>query len=147
VERKRLFGMEALESGRAAPAQGIYSAEAGRRTYGRLRELAAQVLDAGYTVIVDATFLQREQRVPFERLARERGMSYIVLEFRAQTATLRKRIGQRRGDASDADLAVLEHQLAGHAPLTDGERARCVAIDTEAPFDPLEVVQRIRALC
>jgi hypothetical protein len=147
VERKRLFGMEALESGRAAPAEGIYSADAGRRTYGRLRELAAQVLDAGYTVIVDATFLQREQRESFERLARERGVRYLVLEFRAQAATLRRRIGQRRGDASDADLAVLEHQLAGHAPLTDGERARCVAIDTEAPFDPLEVVQRIRALC
>lgn len=146
VERKRLFGMAALESGRAAPAQGIYSAEAGRHTYGCLRELAARVLDAGYTVIVDATFLQREQREPFERLARERGVSYIVLEFRAQTPTLRKRIGQRRGDASDADLAVLEHQLAGYAPLTDAERARCVEIDTEAPFDPLEVVQRIRAL-
>jgi hypothetical protein len=146
VERKRLFGMEALESGRAAPAQGIYSAEAGRRTYGRLRELAAEVLDAGYTVIVDATFLQREQREPFERLARERGVNFALLEFTADKATLRRRITQRRGDASDADLAVLEHQLSAVKPLTAEERARCVAIDTEAAFDPLEVVQRIKAL-
>ena len=146
VERKRLFGMEALESGRASPAEGIYSAEATKRTYERLRELAATVLDAGYSVIVDATFLRREQREPFERLAREKGVGYTLLEFSATTETLRRRILQRRGDASDADLAVLEHQLAGYEPLAGDEQARCVKIDTEMPFDPVGVVKRIKGL-
>ncbi len=146
VERKRLYGMTALESGRAAPTEGIYSAEATARTYERLRELASTVLDAGYTVIVDATFLQRSQREPFECLARERGVGYAILEFIASEQTLRHRLRQRRGDASDADLAVLEHQLMKFEPLADEERRHCVKIDTEAPFDPAGVVKRIKDL-
>jgi len=146
VERKRLFGMDALESGRAAPAEGIYSAEATRLTYERLRELAATVLDAGCTVIVDATFLLREQRAPFEQLAQQMDVAYALLEFTAGMQTLRQRIMQRKGDASDADLLVLEHQLARHEPLAAEEQARCVKIDTEAPFDPAVVAQLIRDL-
>ena len=146
VERKRLFGMKALESGRAAPAQGIYSTEATGRTYAHLRELADLLLDAGYTVIVDATFLQHAQREPFERLARKKGLGYVLLEFSARTQTLRRRILQRSGDASDADLAVLEHQLAVYQPLKADEQAHTVNIDTEAPFDPVAIAQRIRGL-
>lgn len=146
VERKRLYGMAPLESGQAAPAEGIYSAEATVRTYKHLREMASAVLDAGYTVIIDATFLQRAQREPFERLAQEKGVSYVILEFRATEQTLRRRLLQRFGDASDADLAVLEHQLADYSPLLPGEKERCVTIDTEVAFEPEALVQRINEL-
>ena len=146
VERKRLFGLDALQSGKAAPAKGIYSVEATQRTYGRLRDLAAVVLDAGYSVIVDATFLQPGQRQPFEQLAREKGGRYTIVEFTAAEETLRRRIGLRRGDASDADLAVLEHQIAAYVPLTSVEQERCVLVDTELPFDPAAVIARIDAI-
>lgn len=146
VERKRLFGMAALESGRAAPAEGIYDAEATVRTYDRLRDLAEAILDAGYSVIVDATFLQRSQREPFKHLAKAKGLNFVILEFVATEHTLRSRLRQRRGDASDADLTVLKHQLACYAPLTAEEQEQCVRIDTEAPFDPAVVKQRIGGL-
>lgn len=146
VERKRLYGLAPLESGRAAPAAGIYGAEATARTYDRLRELAAWVIEAGYTVVVDATFLQYWQRELFERLAREMGVGYGILEFVASEPTLRHRLRRRQGDASDADLAVLEHQLAGYESLHVEERGRSVRIDTEAPFDMVRVRQEIKAL-
>ena len=146
VERKRLFGMPALESGRAAPGEGIYSAGATRDTQERLLKLAATVLDAGYSVIVDATFLRHEQRKPFERLAGEKGVKFVLLAFRAAPQTLRQRLLQRSGDASDADLAVLERQLAAREPLAADEQGRCVGIDTELPVDPAEVIRRIAEL-
>ncbi len=146
VERKRLYGLSPLESGRAAPAAGIYRAEATARTYERLRELAALVLNAGYTVMVDATFLQHWQRELFECLARELGVGYGIVEFMASERTLRHRLRRRQGDASDADLAVLEHQLAGYEPLQVEERSRSVRIDTEAPFEVARVTQEIKAL-
>lgn len=146
VERKRLFGMAALESGRSAPVEGIYSTDASARTYERLHELASVVLDAGSTVIVDATFLRRDQREPFERLAREKRVGYAILEFVAAEQTLRQRLRQRRDDASDADQAVLDHQLATYEPLAPEEQGTCVKIDTEAPFEPADVIQRLKEL-
>ncbi len=146
VERKRLYGMSALESVQAAPAEGIYSAAATVQTYARLRELAATVLDAGYSVIIDATFLQPGQRESFERLAKEKEVGYGILEFTAGAQTLRRRLQRRRGDASDADLVVLEHQIAGYTPLTEREQGQSITIDTEGAFEPERLVQRIRAM-
>ncbi len=146
VERKRLYGMAPLESGQAAHAEGIYSEAATVRTYERLRELACVVLEAGYTVIVDATFLHRVQREPFERLAQDKGVVYVILAFHAGEQSLRQRILRRRGDASDADLAVLEHQLNVLAPLSAGEQECCIKIDTESPFDPAALAQRIKGV-
>lgn len=148
VERKRLYGLAARESRQAAPAEGIYTPEATVKTYARLQALAEAVLDAGYTVIVDATFLQRKQREPFEHLAREKGVGYAILEFVAGEETLRRRLQLRRGDASDADMAVLEHQLGEYAPLPPEEQGWGVTIDTEAPFDPeavsVQLSERLR---
>ena len=64
VERKRLSGMAPLERTAAALAEDLYTEGQTERTYCRLLELAAGLLRAGYTVIVDATFLKRKYRQP-----------------------------------------------------------------------------------
>ena len=46
VERKRLFGLGALQSSHALVPGGIYSAEATARTYARLEEVARIALGA-----------------------------------------------------------------------------------------------------
>jgi len=135
VERKRLYGLLAEENGHAAPAEGIYSAEATEKTYSRLLSLAREVLLAGYSVIVDATFLKRAQRDPYRQLAKSQGVGFVVLELTAPIELLRQRLIQRHGDASDADLAVLAHQLAGYTPLEEDERGACICLDTRQPFD------------
>ena len=58
LERKRLFGLPELARTDAERGSGIYTDEAGDRTYERLRELAGLILDAGYSPLVDATFPQ-----------------------------------------------------------------------------------------
>lgn len=130
VERKRLFGMRAEESGKSAPGEGIYSASAGKKTYDRLRQLAAILLDAGYSTIVDAACLKHEQREPFYSLAQEKRVPMLLLEFHAPEATLRQRIVKRKGNASDADLAVLEQQLAQWEPLAEEEQQYLLSVDT-----------------
>ena len=69
VERKRLFADE--EEARGLE-QGIYSAAVTAKTYEHLRVLSGQLLEAGYSVIVDATFLKAEQRGHFAELAKEK---------------------------------------------------------------------------
>ena len=145
VERKRLFGFRATESAQAAPDAGIYSAEKTDQTYTRLAELAAGLLDAGYPVIVDATFQKPEQRARFRKLAAEKQQPWIILDFTASPDTLRRRIARRQDDASDANLQVLEQQLQHWRPLAQEEEQFAIRIDSEAPFDADAVAEQIRA--
>ena len=131
VERKRLFGLPAEQAASVETGAGIYSSDATQRTYMKLAELAGHVIDAGYPVIIDATCQNYEQRELFQRLASEKQVPYVILEFTASVETLRERIVIREKGASDADLAVLEHQIAHWQGLRDEEQTHVLLVDTE----------------
>ncbi len=147
VERKRLFGLDGSARKAAPPGQDIYSAAASGRTYRRLAELAATVIEAGYPVIVDATFLKRAERESFRQLAARLGVPFVILHCHAPLPLLRQWIRERQAtgsDASDADLAVLEHQLASQEPLAGEETRWVMDIDTEHPLDAAALARRAR---
>jgi aminoglycoside phosphotransferase family enzyme/predicted kinase len=131
VERKRLHGLGAHD--RAADPASLYAPGETERTYARLAELARGVLAAGYPVVVDATFLHRPERDAFRQVAGEARAAFEMVSCVTRPGTLRERIERRlrKGDdASDADLAVLERQLAAHDPLDDEERMHSTLLDT-----------------
>jgi len=145
VERKRLFGLQAEADGQAAAGQGIYTPAAGRRTYGKLVELAGAVLEAGFSVIVDAACLGAEQPALFRSLADAHNVGFVILEFHAPADVLRERIVRRTGGASDANLDILEQQLVTWEALPDSDSASCIRIDTQAPFDARAVQAAIES--
>ncbi len=129
IERKRLYGLAAEARTGSALAGGIYAADASRRTYQRLGEIARLTLEAGWTAIVDATFLHRAERAAFQTLARERGVAFVIVSCRAPEELLRERVAAREGearDASEAGTSVLERQLATEEPLEAEELAATV---------------------
>lgn len=130
VERKRLFGCRPEDDSKAAVGEGMYTTEATEKTYKKLAELATSVLSAGYSVFVDAVFLRPRERQQFEKLARARKTPFVILEFTASPETLRQRIVQRTNDVSDADLRVLEMQMAKWQPLESKELACSITVDT-----------------
>ncbi len=134
VERKRLFGLSALDSSRSNVGD-IYGAEATERTYARLHELAHKLLQAGYTVIVDAAFLRRDERERFRALAQNLLLPFAIASLRAADTTLRERIRQRRNDASEADVTVLEKLQAVQQPLSVDELVWSVKFTTEEAPD------------
>jgi aminoglycoside phosphotransferase family enzyme/predicted kinase len=126
IERKRLAGLDALAKSGSGVEEQLYSAGATRRTYSRLAELAGQLLDAGWPVIVDATFIARWQRDLLRETARSRKVKFRILDFPVPVDILKQRIIQRAqsgSDASEADLAVLQHQLDTEEPLDPDEEA------------------------
>ncbi|HAF56342.1 MAG TPA: hypothetical protein DCL01_14280 [Thauera sp.] len=138
VERKRLFGLDADARSGSTLGGGLYSAGASARTYARLAELARAVVEAGYPVLVDATFVKRAQRAAFAELAATLGVPFAILAFDAPEATLRDRVRQRAEagtDASEADVAVLETQLRAREPFEEQELACVVPIDTSSAPD------------
>ena len=144
VERKRIFGLQPEDEGRAAVGKGIYCLEATRKTYSKLTELTADIVDAGYSVIVDAAFLHYEERLQFRKLAEHKKVPFIILECKADTATLRRRIMQRTKDVSDADLQVLEMQLSTWQSLRAEEQCCAVLVDTRTAVDIKSLAMQMR---
>ncbi|MBI3530824.1 MAG: AAA family ATPase [Betaproteobacteria bacterium] len=138
IERKRMHGRSLTDRPTSAVASSLYSADVTDTTYQRLLELAGTILESGHGVIVDATFLKRRHRDMFRALAANARVPFSIVDFTVGEQILRERIAARLQlgqDASDADLAVLEHQLATHEPLQAGELAFVFAYDASRPAD------------
>jgi hypothetical protein len=139
VERKRSAGLSA-ESRSGSPIDaGLYTPEARQRSYERLRTLAETVLRAGYSVVLDATFLDRNARDACRALAQSNGAAFRILACRAHPVALRERVVTREQDgqdASEAGLPVLERQLDRLTELSDDELQHTVMINTSDFVDP-----------
>ena len=126
VERKRLFGLATTADSGSPVDGGIYTGDASERTYERLAELARRMLAAGWSVIVDAAFLERRRRETFRQLAADACAAFFIVAPSATHGELAARVRGRRAkgrDASEADLNVLARQLARVEALGDDERA------------------------
>jgi predicted kinase len=124
IERKRLAGLDALARSGSRVDSGIYTRDFSRRTYEHLARLAESLLGMGWGVLVDATFIACWQRDLFREVAARCGVPLYILDFAVPDEVLRQRVQARRaagGDASEADVDVLEHQLRTQEPLAPAE--------------------------
>jgi aminoglycoside phosphotransferase family enzyme/predicted kinase len=137
VERKRLQGLAPTARSGSPVDAGLYASAITEQTYDRLAAHAGIVATAGYTAVLDGTFLRRAQRELMRTLAASLGVPFVILDVHAPDAVLRRRVEQRaRGgaDASEATVEVLERQLRDREPLTGDERSVAVTVDaTRAP--------------
>ncbi|MEW6330881.1 MAG: AAA family ATPase [Pseudomonadota bacterium] len=146
IERKRLHGLAPLARSGSGIDSGIYTAQAGQRTYAHLAQLAATILHAGHTVIVDAAFLKHAQRDQLRAVAEELRVPFVMLDIRTPEDILRQRLRQRAAqehEVSEAGLTVLDHQLATREPLTDTEQRQTLCVEGGAP-DVSMLEQQVR---
>jgi predicted kinase len=94
----------------ATPAD--YTPAARAAIYDRLLARAATLLAAGRSVILDGTFLDPDQRRAAKACALRSGAAFHGLWLTAPEPVLAGRVTARRGDASDADAAVVRAQVA-----------------------------------
>ncbi len=145
VERKRLNVGKAFNS-EGHGQMDLYTSDMTRRTYNRLWELARILLHSGYSVVVDAAFLVREQRTLFLSLASEFGCPMCIVAMVAPQAVLAKRIQERlqKGDdASDATVPVMERQQETIEPFTPVEQSHVIRVDST---DSQSIVLAIKKL-
>ena len=134
VERKRLAGLDP-----DLPSDGsLYTPAHTRDTYAQLAEVAAGALDAGFPVIVDAAFLLERERREFRELARRLDVPFVILATAAGREVLDDRLLRRAAagdDPSEATPEVLALQLGFAEPLSAGEQAVAVVVDTGAAIN------------
>ncbi|GAB4393991.1 MAG: AAA family ATPase [Kiloniellaceae bacterium] len=107
VLRKQLAGASELER---LPASA-YTPQASQAVYDRMMETAAAALATGQSVILDAVFAKPEERAQAEAVAHDVEAEFTGLWLEAAPEVLTARVTRRRDDASDANAAVVEHQL------------------------------------
>lgn len=114
-----------------------YSAASRGEVYTALLEHAAESLRAGISVLLDATFLDPEERERVRALGAALRVPVVFLECQAPDELIRERLRGPRGDASDAGLQVYQAQAAdrGIAAALAAERASrgWVALDAALP--------------
>jgi hypothetical protein len=135
LERKRLAGLSATGSSDSALNDGLYSQAKSDEVYTQLNKLARIAIDAGFSVILDATYLYQHKREQACALAQDLGLRFFIVYVNAPPDVLRQRIDVRRrkgDDASEATLAVLDQQQRSADPLTPADKQLTLEVDTTA---------------
>ncbi len=101
--RKRQFGLAPEER----LPKSAYTPDASRAVFEELASSVRLAAEAGQAVIADATFMSAGHRAMIATAARQAGVAWHGFWLDAPLAVLEQRVAARRGDASDADVAVL----------------------------------------
>ena len=128
--RKRRHGV--------APEQRLppsaYAEKVSRAVLAELCRAVAETAAAGHAAIADATFLDPADRATVARAAG--AAHFLGAWLHAPLAVLQARVAARRGDASDADLAVLRR-----AALADPGAGDWLAVDATDATGALAAVR------
>jgi aminoglycoside phosphotransferase family enzyme/predicted kinase len=146
VERKRLLG-EQNSHLQGQLSSGIYSEDASKATYQRLFQLASSALQAGFPVVIDATFLRRTQRDDAGQVAENTGVALLILDCHAPDLVIAQWLAQRqigKQDPSDATQAVIDAQQSSREPLSHHEQVLATRVDTNDSNSLNSLIQRLR---
>ncbi|MEM7547961.1 MAG: AAA family ATPase [Pseudomonadota bacterium] len=121
VERKQMFGVDPLT--RLPP--DAYQSEVSAKVYDSLRAKAADILAASHGVIIDAVHLTTAERRASEAVAKAAGCTFTGLWLEGDVRLLMDRVNARRGDASDADAAVVQTMSTTNVGAVEWNRIDC----------------------
>lgn len=117
--RKQLAGVPWHRRYTGAVGEGLYSAAMTERTYATCLGVAEELLEAGWSVVLDGVFGRRAEREAARALARVKDASFRIVWCQAPEAVLRERLRARQAggrDVSDAGEDVLDLQLRHYEP-------------------------------
>ncbi len=123
---RRVVEKELLSKEKSEANLERYSAKMTQLTYARLTAFAKTILEAGDSVVADATYLKAAQRKMLYDMANALGQRVEVIDFDLPHESLRQRILDRRHDLSEASTEVLERQILSEEPLTPDEQQAVV---------------------
>ncbi len=133
VERKLLMSHDE----QATLPPDAYTPAVNLRVYATIIDKARRAVAAGHSAIVDAVFAAPQERAAVVQSASVLGVPFRGLFLTADLATRRQRVGSRRGDASDADAAVVERQEQYDLTRLDWQRV-------DASGTPEQTLERAR---
>ncbi|WP_439483785.1 AAA family ATPase [Cyclobacterium plantarum] len=96
--------------------RGQYSSHDRQKVYDEMAARAQKFLEAGKSVLVDATFQSNENRLTFQEIALKMGQSFICMRVWAEEDLIEKRLSKSR-EESDADFWVYQKLKRNFDPI------------------------------
>jgi len=149
VERKRMQGHDVAAQLHSPVNKGLYSFEMHDKTYQHLATLADNVLRSGYSVIVDATFLQQPHRRWMQHVAEQHNIPRVIIDCQAPTSVLQQWLTERQTQGekvSEARLDILAMQQEMADPLTAEEKQHAITLDVSDKIDLTQLLVQLRNL-
>ena len=138
VVRKKLSGIPPAERRFEPWSQGLYSDEQSEEVYQELHDRAQALLQAGTSVVLDASYRKREWRRQAREIARRAGALFLAVECTAPDEVLHQRLDnrlQRQGLPTDGRWEIYHQQKESFEPLTELPAEEHLALDTSRPRD------------
>jgi aminoglycoside phosphotransferase family enzyme/predicted kinase len=133
--RKEIAHIPAHSHDFSGYGQGIYSAGFNQETYDTLCASAAKSLEAGQSVIIDATFQRKIDRTRFRALAEKLSAPFYIVKTDCPESLIKERLGKRmtrRATISDGRWELFRQQSEEFEPLGVDE-GKQICIDTSLP--------------
>jgi aminoglycoside phosphotransferase family enzyme/predicted kinase len=136
AERKRLWAQQPEPQN----PERLYGPAFNKKTYRHLLNLAENILEAGFCLIVDATFLRQSHRQPFLDLAHRKHRPARIISLACDKKRLQQQHHIRAQDPdnlSDADYSITLQQLQVIEPLSQQEQKIGLRLSTQDDLRPL----------
>jgi aminoglycoside phosphotransferase family enzyme/predicted kinase len=136
ITRKKLAGISPTEHRFEQFSGGIYSEDFTRRTYGEMFAQARELLFQGQSVILDASFKKRQDRLQAKKLADEAKADFFVIECTLDEETAKGRLEKRlkEGSTSDGRWEIFEQQKQDFDKITEFQSKNHIILDTSQPM-------------
>jgi predicted kinase len=124
VIRKEIHGIPTTEHRLDKYGEGIYRSNATGRTYDALLDRASTALERRESVILDASFMRREDRDRARRLAERTGSRFFIVECACMEEEAVKRLIRRlreSGQPSDGRPGIFAEQKKRFEPISPRE--------------------------
>ncbi len=149
VLRKELLQIAPAEKHYESFGQGIYSSDISKRTYEKAVELAAQKIEQGKPVIIDASFRKRSDRTLAAEAAARLHVPLYVIECVCPDEIVKIRLEKRKLDAdnpSDGRWEILAAQKKDYEAIQEIPAGSYFKVDTSANPEELRrhIVQTIK---
>ncbi|MDQ5984463.1 MAG: hypothetical protein CSYNP_00158 [Syntrophus sp. SKADARSKE-3] len=136
VLRKELLGIVPTERHYEAFGDGIYGEEMSRKTYDETLRRAVAHLEAGRSVIIDASYKRRAEREKTLDAARGIGAAYYIVECTCPEEVVKERLDARMSsadEASDGRWDIYLAQKSDFDPVAEVDRSVHIVADTSMP--------------
>jgi len=133
VVRKKLAGLAETTKVPEKFNQGLYSPEMSARTYEEMFARAEGFLQAGVSVVLDASFKAQDERDQAADLAGKTGAGLLFVQTACEPDEQRGRLERRweKGEVSDGRVELMDDQAEVFAPPGAAEQGRHVVIATD----------------
>jgi len=146
VIRKELCDLHPLERRLDDFGQGIYSDDITRLVYQKSMDQAKGLMEAGKSVIIDASFKRKDHRQAASNLAGELKSDFFVIECVCPDHCVRERLAERikdKNEASDGRMEILDAQKEDFDAISEFPPSVHAIIDTSGILN--ECIDRIIA--